>query len=210
VSPARCPFQRGAAKSAVRRPVRCTGVRAEVANLRENGQLLRPVGDPQQRPVRGALQHRTEHGVRRGRVEVPGGFVEKEDGAVGEHGPGHTEALQLPARDRLAPGREHGIETVFQPVQPRAEPEPAQEVRYLPVRVVEATVLARSRLVAAVLTGTLGRSRVYLSWRASSVDVRAADGQPIWLSTDGEVAAGSGFVHGKHPHALVVYRKAGD
>jgi hypothetical protein len=29
--------------------------------------------------------------------------------------------------------------------------------------------------------------------------------------TDGEVAAaGSGFVHGKHPHALVVYRKAGD
>ena len=74
---------------------------------------------------------------------------------------------------------------------------------------VEATVLARSRLIAAVLTGTLGRSRVYLSWRASSVDVWAADGQPIWLSTDGEVAtAESGFVHAKHPHALVVYRKA--
>ncbi len=34
-------------------------------------------------------------------------------------------------------------------------------------------------------------------------------GQPTWLSTDGEVAiAESGFVHGKHPHALVVYRKA--
>ena len=79
----------------------------------------------------------------------------------------------------------------------------------LDIRIVEATVLARSRLVAAVLTGTLGRSRVYRSWRASSVDVRAADGQPIWLSTDGEVAtAESGFVHGKHPHALVVYRKA--
>ena len=61
-----------------------------------------------------------------------------------------------------------------------------------------------------MLTGTLGRSRVYRSWRASSVDVRAADGQPIWLSTDGEVAtAESGFVHGKRPHALVVYRKAG-
>jgi hypothetical protein len=42
----------------------------------------------------------------------------------------------------------------------------------LDIRVVEATVLARSRLVAAVLNGTLGRSRVYLSWRASSVDVR--------------------------------------
>jgi hypothetical protein len=69
-------------------------------------------------------------------------------------------------------------------------------------------VLARSRLVAAVLTGTLGRSRVYRSWRASSVDVRAEDGQPIWLSADGEVGtAESGFVHGKHPHALVVYRR---
>ena len=79
----------------------------------------------------------------------------------------------------------------------------------LPSAVRTSTALARSRLVAAVLTGTLGRSRVYRSWRASSVDVRAADGQPIWLSTDGEVAtAESGFVHRKHPHALVVYRKA--
>jgi undecaprenyl-diphosphatase len=77
------------------------------------------------------------------------------------------------------------------------------------IRLVEATVLARLRLVAAVLTGTLGRSRVYRSWRASPVDVRAADGQPIWLFTDGEVAtAESGLVHRKHPHALVVYRKA--
>ena len=33
-----------------------------------------------------------------------------------------------------------------------------------------ARVLARSRLVAAVLTGTLGRSRVYRSWLARSVD----------------------------------------
>ena len=81
---------------------------------------------------------------------------------------------------------------------------------WLDIRIVEATVLARSRLVAAVLTGTLGRSRVYRSWRTSSVDVRAADGQPIWLSTDGEVAtAESGFVHGKHPHELVVYRRQG-
>ncbi len=80
---------------------------------------------------------------------------------------------------------------------------------YLDIRIVEATVLARARLVAAALTGTVGRSRVYRSWRASSVDVRAADGQPIWLSTDGEVAtAESGFVHRKHPHSLVVYRKA--
>lgn len=79
---------------------------------------------------------------------------------------------------------------------------------WLDIRVVEAAVLARSRLVAAVLTGTLGRSRVYCSWRASSVDIRAADGQCIWLSTDGEVAtAESGFIHGKHPRRLVVYRR---
>ena len=78
----------------------------------------------------------------------------------------------------------------------------------LDIRVVEATVLARSRLVAAVLTGTLARSRVYCSWQAGSVDVRAADGQPIWLSTDGEVAtAETGFTHGKHPCGLVVYRR---
>jgi hypothetical protein len=64
------------------------------------------------------------------------------------------------------------------------------------------------RLVAAVLTGTLGRSRVYSSWRARSVDIRAAGGQRIWLSTDGEVAtAESGFIHSKDPHGLVVYRR---
>jgi undecaprenyl-diphosphatase len=79
---------------------------------------------------------------------------------------------------------------------------------WLDIRVVEAAVLARSRLVAAVLTGTLGRSRVYRSWRARSIDIRAADGQRIWLSTDGEVAtAESGFIHGKHPRRLVVYRR---
>ena len=80
---------------------------------------------------------------------------------------------------------------------------------YLDVRIVEARRLARSRLVAAVLTGTLGRSRVYHSWRARSVDVRPADGQPIWLSADGEVAtAESGFTESKHPQGLVVYRVA--
>jgi diacylglycerol kinase family enzyme len=79
---------------------------------------------------------------------------------------------------------------------------------WLDIRVVEAAVLARSRLVAAVLTGTLGRSRVYRSWRARSVDIRAAGGKRIWLSTDGEVAtAESGFIHGKHPRRLVIYRR---
>jgi undecaprenyl-diphosphatase len=79
----------------------------------------------------------------------------------------------------------------------------------LDIRLVEAGPLARSRLVAAVLTGTLGRCRVYHSWRAGSVEIRSADGQPIWLSVDGEVAtAESGFTQGKHPHGLLVYRRA--
>lgn len=83
--PARCRFEHGAAKPAVRRPIRCTQqVRAEVANLRERGQLFRAVGDPQQRPVRRPLQHRVEHSVGRGRVEVPGGFVQKQDRPAGQ------------------------------------------------------------------------------------------------------------------------------
>jgi uncharacterized membrane protein len=47
--------------------------------------------------------------------------VEKQHGAVGQHGPGHGEALQLSAGDRVAPGREYGIEPLLKPVQPRAE-----------------------------------------------------------------------------------------
>lgn len=81
---------------------------------------------------------------------------------------------------------------------------------YLDVRVVDAGPLARSRLVAAVLTGTLGRCRVYHAWRARSVDIASAHGTPIWLSVDGEVAtAESGFTQGKRPHGLLVYRSTG-
>ena len=79
----------------------------------------------------------------------------------------------------------------------------------LDVRIVKAGRLARSRLVAAVLTGTLGRCRVYHSWRAGSADVRPAGGQPIFLSVDGELAtAESGFTQGKHRQRLIVYRAA--
>ena len=68
---------------------------------------------------------------------------------------------------------------------------------------------ARSRLVAAAPTRTLPRCRVYHSWRAGSADVRPADGQPIWLSVDGELAtAESGFTQGKHLQRLIVYRAA--
>jgi diacylglycerol kinase family enzyme/membrane-associated phospholipid phosphatase len=81
---------------------------------------------------------------------------------------------------------------------------------YLDIRVVDAGPLARSRLIAAVLTGTLGRCRVYHAWQARSVDISSAHGAPIWLSVDGEVAtAESRFTQGKRPHGLLVYRRAG-
>jgi undecaprenyl-diphosphatase len=81
---------------------------------------------------------------------------------------------------------------------------------YLDIRVVDAGLLARSRLVAAVLTGTLGRCRVYHASRAAAVDIRSADGAPIWLSVDGEVASAEpGFRQGKHARRLLVYRRAG-
>jgi len=70
--------------------------------------------------------------------------------------------------------------------------------------------MARSRLVAAVLTGTLGRCRVYHAWRARSAEISSAHGTPIWLSVDGELAtAESAFKQGKRPHGLLVYRLAG-
>jgi undecaprenyl-diphosphatase len=78
---------------------------------------------------------------------------------------------------------------------------------YLDIRVVDAGRLARSRLIAAVLTGTLGRCRVYHAWQARSVDISSAHGTPIWLSVDGEVAtAESAFTQGKRRHGLLVYR----
>jgi len=41
------------------------------------------------------------------------------------------------------------------------------------------------------------------------VDISSADGAPVWLSVDGEVAsAETGFRQGKHPRRLLVYRSA--
>jgi len=80
----------------------------------------------------------------------------------------------------------------------------------LDIRVVDAGPLARSRLFAAVVAGTLGRCRVYQAWRAPSAEISSADGSPVWLSVDGEVTtAEPGFRQGKRPHELLVYRKAG-
>ncbi|HEY2577059.1 MAG TPA: phosphatase PAP2 family protein [Streptosporangiaceae bacterium] len=78
------------------------------------------------------------------------------------------------------------------------------------IRVVEDGFLARSRLVAAVLTGTLGRCRVYHAWRAGTLGIASAHGAPVWLSVDGEIAIAEPAVWvRKHPGRLLVYRGAG-
>jgi diacylglycerol kinase family enzyme/membrane-associated phospholipid phosphatase len=81
----------------------------------------------------------------------------------------------------------------------------------LDVRIVDARPpFARSRLLAAVLMGTLARSRVYRTWQAGSVELRAADGGPIHVSVDGEVATAGTRIHlAKRPAQLLVYRQAG-
>jgi diacylglycerol kinase family enzyme/membrane-associated phospholipid phosphatase len=80
----------------------------------------------------------------------------------------------------------------------------------LDVRVVDAKPpFARLRLLAAVLMGTLGRSHVYRTWKTSEVELRAADGGPIQVSLDGEVAtAGTCIRLAKRPAHLLVYRQA--
>jgi hypothetical protein len=71
--------------------------------------------------------------------------------------------------------------------------------------------LARSRLVAAVLTGTVPRCCVYGEWLARKGTIASADGVPIWLSVDGEVATVEpGFTQAKRPHGLLVYQPAGN
>jgi diacylglycerol kinase family enzyme/membrane-associated phospholipid phosphatase len=82
----------------------------------------------------------------------------------------------------------------------------------LDVRVVDAKLpLSRLRLLAAVLTGTLGRSRVYRTWSADRVELAATDGGPIRVSVDGEVAAAGGrILLAKRPARLLVYRKTAD
>ncbi|SRR6266566_55358 len=80
----------------------------------------------------------------------------------------------------------------------------------LDVRVVDAKLpFARLRLLAAVLTGTLGRSRVYRTWTARTVEIATADGSPILVSVDGEVTeSGASIRLAKRPAQLLVYRPA--
>ena len=61
----------------------------------------------------------------------------------------------------------------------------------LDVRVVDAAhPLCRTRLVVALLTGTLRRSRVFSTWRTTSLSVASADG-PLRLARDGETFDGA-------------------
>jgi len=78
----------------------------------------------------------------------------------------------------------------------------------LDIRLIDGTQpLARIRLVAAVLLGTLGRSRVYRVWSAKSLQVAAADGEPVRISLDGEVTETEPAIRlFKAPKALLVYR----
>jgi hypothetical protein len=57
----------------------------------------------------------------------------------------------------------------------------------LDVRLIDGSQpLARTRLVAAVLLGTLGRSRVYRTWPAGRLRVASVNGDPVPLCLDGE------------------------
>src|SRR5262249_24662243 len=80
----------------------------------------------------------------------------------------------------------------------------------LDVRLVDGSApLARTRLVAAVLLGTLGRCRVYRTWQASALRVASVDGSPVPLCLDGEATrARSEISLVKRPKQLLVYRPA--
>jgi diacylglycerol kinase family enzyme len=76
----------------------------------------------------------------------------------------------------------------------------------LDVRVVDAShPFCRTRLVLAALTGTLRRSRVFQTWRTTTVHVHAADG-PLRLARDGETFDGDhDFEVTKNGARLAVY-----
>ena len=76
----------------------------------------------------------------------------------------------------------------------------------LDIRLVDASQpYSRTRLVAAILTGRLGRSRVYEQWRAERLEVKSTQG-PLRLARDGETFDGSAeFSVEKQPRALAVF-----
>jgi undecaprenyl-diphosphatase len=78
------------------------------------------------------------------------------------------------------------------------------DVRY----VAAGSPWCRARLVAALLTGQLGRSKVYRREVVRSLEVRSLHG-PLRLACDGETfdAGGDAFMVEKHPSRLAVYAR---
>jgi diacylglycerol kinase family enzyme len=76
----------------------------------------------------------------------------------------------------------------------------------LDVRIVDAAhPFCRTRLVLAVLTGTLRRSKVFETWRTRSLTVASADG-PLRLARDGETFDGADrFEIAKNGSRLAVF-----
>lgn len=81
----------------------------------------------------------------------------------------------------------------------------------LDVRMVDGTEpWARTRLLLAVLSGNLGRSRVYEQSLAKQLKVRSVDGSPIRLARDGETFEGSAeFTISKLDRQLTLYVNPG-
>jgi diacylglycerol kinase family enzyme/membrane-associated phospholipid phosphatase len=83
----------------------------------------------------------------------------------------------------------------------------------LDVRIVDGSQpLARTRLVVAVLLGTLGRCRVYQTWSAASLRIASPGAGQVPLCLDGEATETARSVSlVKRPKKLLVYRRlAGD
>jgi undecaprenyl-diphosphatase len=86
---------------------------------------------------------------------------------------------------------------------------PRLDDQLLDVRLLDAArPFARTRLVLALLSGRLGRSRVYEERVTARLTVRAREGgSPLELARDGEVGTQAPeFSLAKHPNRLVVYR----
>jgi diacylglycerol kinase family enzyme/membrane-associated phospholipid phosphatase len=77
----------------------------------------------------------------------------------------------------------------------------------LDVRIVDGTApYARTRLLFAVLSGTLGRCRIYEHMLVKQLKVRSLDGEPIRLARDGETFEGSAeFTVDKLDQPLAIY-----
>ena len=83
----------------------------------------------------------------------------------------------------------------------------------LDIRMVDGSQpLARTRLIAAVLLGTLGRCRVYKTWPATSLRIASPTTGSVPLCLDGEATeARQAITLAKRPKKLLVYRpQAGD